>query len=234
MSQFKSLPKTILTISIGAIGVLALTSGFAFPGKIVYDPTEVAKTIANHAEMAEEVANQVKELGDVSGVDSMGDLMNSENDVDDEEYSAGTWQDATAGEAGNVADDYQQLRSDYESNHVAETKSDYAKGASSEATQNYDDQVRVNRASAVISEQTYNQIDQSLQKLHELGMDISSASNESEKDAIDLNSRIELQVGIIEVENERLLALINQQLASQNATQIASETQISQENEVGN
>ena len=77
----------------------------------------------------------------------------------------------------------------------------------------------------------FDQINKHMQNLQELSQEIEKAPNI--KSAMDLNSRIEIELADIQVEELRMQTLMNQQKAQQQSTQIAQESEASQFNQAG-
>ncbi len=150
------------------------------------------------------------------------------------EWAPAHWQDALQGLSGGNPQRYQQLLKQYVSAHIIMAQTDYAKGADTALAQRYHNQVNSARASATQASYAFNNINTHLKTLYSLGQAIENAhKNHNLKSAVDLNSRIELEIGYISVAELRMQALLNEQLAESQSGRIAQETEAARFNQGG-
>lgn len=208
----------------------------------VIDPAEIAQVVEvlHEAEKQYETLkyqyNQLKtQYASITGNYGWGSFDNSLSQLNDQrEFSASNWQSALQGMAGGNPARYQQLLAQYKAAHQTMTTSDYAKGADKNLSLDYQNQVQTNEASATISTYEFNDINQHLKTLYTLGQQIENAKqNRDLKSAVDLNSRIQLQIGYISMEELRMQAILNQQVAQIQSHQISVESEASQFNQAG-
>ena len=231
----------ILISSIAISLVLMGVNESSFAMMPVIDVGVIAKTSAmikqlsdQYETMKQQYTTMQNQYSAVTGNYGFGNWHNAANDLQGREFNAPSWQAALKGEAGGNPARYQQLLAQYKKNHATMNQSDYAKGASKTAATNYSNQVKTNQVSATTATYEFNDLNKHLKSLQELGKQIeNAATNKDTKSAIDLNSRIVLEVGYIQVEEVRMATILNQQMAQASATQISQENAASQFNQAG-
>lgn len=149
------------------------------------------------------------------------------------EWSPSNWQNALSGMAGGNPARYQQLLNEYKQNHRTLSKTDYQKGSNPELANSYANQVKTNQTSATQASYEFNQINQHLKTLYQLSKSIESSGADDMKAAIDLNSRIEIEIGFISIAELRMQTLLNEQAANQSAVKINQETEAAEFNQAG-
>ncbi len=150
------------------------------------------------------------------------------------EWAPSNWQQALQGLSGGNPQRYQQLLRQYAQNHSSMQQSQYARGADSKLAQIYHNQASTAKASAAQASYAFNNINHHLKTLYQLGQSVEDATkNHNIKSAIDLNSRIELEVGYVEVAELRMQALINEQISQMQSSTVAEETEKSSFNQAG-
>lgn len=224
---------------------LVLQSSFAF---FVEDPTEWARTSASTNELVQQyhklqdqysmMTNQYQQMKEqyssITGNYGWGNWQNSQRDLTDHEWAAGDWHSALAGMAGGNPARYQQLLNQYKQSHPTLDQNTYQQGTDKGLAANYQQQVQTNQASHTTATYEFNDINKHLQTLYQLGQQIENASkNKDLKSAVDLNSRIELEVAYISTEELRMQTLLNQQMAEQQSSQIAMENEKAIYNQAG-
>ena len=117
---------------------------------------------------------------------------------------------------------YQELVSAYKANHPTLSKSAYEKGASKDKASVYNEDIQVNRAATVNASYAFNNIKSDLTTIHTLTGKIDQAKNT--KAAMDLNSRLVAEDAYIQAQELKMQVLMNQQLAQENADNIADST----------
>ena len=208
----------------------------------VIDVGEIAKTtevISQLNDQYHSLQNQYHQLKTqyqaITGNYGWGSFENTFDDLQQErEWSAADWQSTLQGMAGGNPARYQQLLAQYQQANATLDPNTYAKGTDDNLATSYTNQVKTNQASATQASYEFGDINNHLNSLYKLGQEIENAQkNNDMKSAIDLNSRIQLEVGYIAVEELRMQSVLNEQTASVQATQIANESEASQYNQVG-
>lgn len=161
-----------------------------------------------------------------SGHYGFGDLQNSINDLRKQQWSADTWQDSLKGQAGHNDPKYKALQDGWQKNRTAPDEQIFNKGARGNVVQNYQNSMAVNRAAAVQSEYAFNEINASLERIHQLSQQIEKADNT--KAAVDLNSRLLTEVAYLQTQNLKAQSLMNQQLAQKQAVELSERGEASQ------
>lgn len=152
-----------------------------------------------------------------------GSLQNGAGDLQNREWSPSTWNAALQGLSGGNSQRYQQLLSEYKTNHPSLSPSEFEKGASSSVSQMYQQQIQTNQAASVNATYAFNDIEQSLKNVQALSAQIEKSQNT--KASMDLNARLVAEVAYIQIQELKMQALINEQLAQRSADQINGETQ---------
>lgn len=208
---------------------------------VVEDFGEYAKT----AEVISQLTNQYNTLKDqyttlqqqynaMTGQYGWGNWQNSmTNLTQDREWAASDWQSALQGMSGGNPERYKELLSQYQQNHPTLDTDTYAKGTDTSLSKSYAGQVQTNQASGTMATYEFNAINQHLQTLQNLGQQMESKQNSDTKSAIDLNSRIQLEVAFISIEELRMQTLLNQQVAELQSANIEQENEASLYNQAG-
>ena len=166
--------------------------------------------------------NKAKQIAsDAEGHYDFGNFENGIQDLDNRKWSPDNWQDALKGLSGGNQARYEQLVDQYKKDNPTLSDDDFRKGASDAKLADYKSQIATNRASEVQAEYAFDDINQHLQNVHDISAKIESATNT--KAAIDLNSRLTAELAYISTQELKMLTLINQQLAQQQASNIAAE-----------
>ena len=212
--------------------VLWMGVGLPLPANavLVEDPTEWAKTMMVYHKLEAELAqlqDEYRELkllkADAEGHYGYGGLLNGASDLTAREWSPSNWQDALKGLSGDNPSRYQQLLQAYQAAHPTLSQRAFTHGASAEAAKNYRQEVHTNEAASVNATYAFNNVEQRLRAIYALSKNIDHAQNT--KAAIDLNSRLLTEVAYINVQQVKMQALLNEQMAQSAASRIESETQ---------
>ena len=234
-------------------GVLVCLWGlsFAMPSEavdIVSDPGEMMQTIlvlvqleqqfAQLKEQFTELQSQTSELKEanaaMSGQYGFGDWENDEAMLHTREWAPDNWQTALKGLSGGSAARYQELLKQYSEAHPNVKDNVYAAATDTRLAQAHHNQVAANRAGGALSSYEFERVRKHIQALHALGQQIEDATkNKDIKAAMDLNSRIQLEVGFIATEELRMQTVLNQQSAAQQAKQIAMQNEAALFNNAG-
>jgi type IV secretion system protein VirB5 len=235
------------------LGCTWVNSSFAM---LVEDPTEWLKTM-KVIEEAEQQYDQLKrnymvlnhqyqtmknqyqtmqqQYSAMTGNYGWGNWQNSLSQLNHQrEWAPNDWQSALKGLSGGNPARYQQLLSEYKQNHPSLSQSAYAKGADSHLAQSYQNQVRTNETSGTQASYEFDDINRHLKTLYQLGQSIENhGKNNTMKAAVDLNSRVELEVGYIAVEELRMQTLLNQQTAQLQAAHLSQSNEAAEFNQAG-
>lgn len=188
---------------------------------------------------ASELKNQYSQMKEqyqsITGNYGWGNWKNSLSNLkQDHEWAASDWKSALSGMSGGNSQRYQQLLSQYKKNHLVMSSTKYAKGSDSNLSKSYQNQVQTNQASATTATYEFNDINNHLKTLYSLGQQIENAKKNNDlKSAVDLNSRIELEIAYISIEELRMQTLLNQQTAQVQSSKISLESEASQYNQAG-
>ena len=215
----------------------------------VVDAGEIAKTFEvikqlstqykllkdQYDSMQQQVGQMQKQYSSITGNYGWGSWNNSMSDLQQKrEWAPNDWQSSLKGLSGGNAARYQQLLSQYKKNHRTLTKVQYTKGADASLSRSYQNQVKTNQAAGTMATYEFNDINAHLQTLYNLGKQIENAhQNNDLKSAIDLNSRIQLEVAYLSMEELRMQTLINQQIAQMQSSTIVMEGEAAQFNQAG-
>ncbi len=178
---------------------------------------QATQNILNKAEAQLDSMNKL--VSKNSGHYGYGDLNNSTSDLRRQQWSANRWRDSLKGQAGNSDGKYKELSDAWQANHKTQNVPTFKKGARGEVVQNYQHSMAVNRAAGVQSEYAFNEINTSLERIHQLSQQIEKADNT--KAAVDLNSRLLTEVAYLQTQNLKAQSLINQQLAQKQAVELS-------------
>ncbi len=162
-------------------------------------------------------------VADAEGHYGMGDLMNSLSELKEQQYSPDTWEQAVQGLSGNQNEDYQTLWTNYTQSHPYPSQEEFASGSDDSQAELFQQQTASNQASAVTATYAFNQVNQELQKIHDLSDHIDTTVNT--KAALDLNSRIAVELAYIQMQSLKMETIMNQQLADQSALNLHDQAQ---------
>jgi len=144
------------------------------------------------------------------------------------------WNQALQNLSGGNPGRYQELLKTYQANHLSLSQETYSKGSEKNLATDYQNQVATNQVSAATTSAEFNDISRHLSEIQQLGEEIENKTqNGNLKSAIDLNSRIELEVAYISMEELRMQAVLNQQTAALSASHVAQESEASMFNSSG-
>lgn len=176
----------------------------------------------NNAESQMKSVNKLTQMN--SGHSGYGRLHNSMSDVR-KRQSADTWRESLKGVSGGNSERYKELVTAYEKQHAGLNRTQFSKGASSRRSERFEQEQQVTKAASVESEAAFNDINDSLKRIHDLSDQIEKAENT--KAAIDLNSRLVAEVAYLQAQNLKAQAILNQQLAMKGASQLEDDAELS-------
>lgn len=171
----------------------------------------------------DQLAQQKQLVSDSEGHYNVGSMLNGQSELTQREWSPNTWDAALHGLSGGNPDRYNQLLSDYKKNHPTLSAEEFQKGASGPLTQVYQQQINTNQAADVNATYAFNDIQQSLKNVHDLSDQIEKSPNT--KASMDLNARLLAEVAYIQIQELKMQAILNEQVAQQNAEKISAETE---------
>lgn len=160
-----------------------------------------------------------------SGHSGYGRLFNSLSDVQ-KRQSANTWKESLRGISGGNPERYKELVGAYEAQHHTLNKQRFSQGASLNRVERFDSERQVTQAVGIESEVLFNDINDSLKRIHELSEQIEKAENT--KAAVDLNSRLLTEIAYIEVQKLKAQSLLNHLLVSQSGSGLSDDAELSQ------
>lgn len=171
----------------------------------------------------------------ITGNYKWGNWQNDADSIKQQfEWAPSNWKTALNNLAGGNSARYQELLNQYQNNHPVLSQDAYSKGADENLSGEYQNQVATTQASSATASGEFNDINTHLDELQKLGSEIeNSKTNITLKSAVDLNSRIELEVAYISMEELRMQAVLNQQTSEISASKIAEASEASQFNQAG-
>ena len=164
--------------------------------------------------------------GDLHGDYQYGALF---NDLHQFQWTADTWEKelkSTSGSAGSVPSNYQPMVSSYSTTYPSVSTATFEEGATTASANMYTQGVDVNRTAMTESAYQFNDIDSRLKEIQNLSNKIDTAS--STKEAMDLNSRITVEIAYIQTDMLRMQTVSNQQLAQVAAQNLSTQMQDSE------
>jgi len=159
-----------------------------------------------------------------------GDLLNSDEDQSARKWSPDTWDSALQGLSGGNNDRYKQLVDEYQKNHPTLSSDDMKKGASDAYAANYEQQVETNRAAMAHASYSFEEVNKHLDNIKELSSQINKAENP--KAIEEINARINAEVAYLQVEQIKSMAIMNEQLAQTQASELVHEKAASEFNQI--
>jgi type IV secretion system protein VirB5 len=226
--------KRISIISTLCLGSICFQSSFA-TGWPVVDIAAITQRIKSLVVLGQEldsvkqgVEQAKKEVSDAEGNYGFGNIMGGSSDLKNREWSPTDWKSALKGEAGGNPGRYQQLLSLYKANHPSMDQADIQKIVGEKKAASYQQQVETGQAASINATYSFNNIKKHLDDINQLQKQIEKTKNT--KAAIDLNSRISAEQAYLATQQLKMQSLLNQQMAEQSSSDIASETQAAEFN----
>ncbi len=166
--------------------------------------------------------NIIKQLVALTGDSDYATYLNSPSDLDNRKWSADDWQSALEGLSGGNEQRYQELLKNYQEEHPTLTSAEASNGMSSPYATNYRQQVKTNQAASTQATYAFNETNSHLDNIYKLTNEIQKT--EDTKRIQDLNARVTAEVANLQVEIIKGLAVVNEQLAQQQANEIQDKT----------
>ncbi len=191
-------------------------------------------TLNSAKNTAENQLNKLNDLGSFnSGSYGFGDFQNKLEDLKLRQGSS-TWEEALNNIAGGNADRYASLVQAYERAHPTLNDDEYKRGASDTRLAMYQQNKRVNKAVSVQTTAAFNQVNKHLAAVHVLSKQIEGEKNKNTKSAVDLNTRLLVEMAYIQTDLFKLQALANQQAVQIQASEIADDSEAVRFNQLPN
>lgn len=185
---------------------------------------EAKETADNQLRNGQSQLDELKNLTSFnSGSYGFGNFENSIEDLKRRQGS-NTWEEALNNLAGGNSDRYAQLAQAYERMHPTLNDDEYKRGASDARLALYKQNKAVNKAVTVQTTEAFNKVNQHLAAVHKLSQQIEGTKNKNTKSAIDLNTRLLVEMAYIQTDLFKLQALIGQQAAQMSANEIAEDS----------
>jgi hypothetical protein len=151
--------------------------------------------------------NAKAELTSMTEISTYSNLLNSPEDLENRLYTAQSWQAALDGQSSNAQ--YKNILNGYSNNHPAVTAKEYLNTHTQEQFKQYDEHQKTVKTAAATSQNEYTNTDKYIKNINEIGKEASSDKNDGVKTAIDLNTRMEEQLGYLLVSQIRLQSVKN-------------------------
>lgn len=159
-----------------------------------------------------------------------GDLLNDDEAQKDREWSPDSWEDALEAQSGGNSERYQQLVDEYKANHPYLADEEMQKGSSASNASDYEQQVQTNRAAMSHASYSFEDVNKHLENINELSKKINEDSNP--KAIAEINARINAEVAYLQVEQIKSLAVLNEQMAQDQASGLVHEKAASEFNQI--
>ena len=167
------------------------------------------------------------QLTALTGTTTLGNFLNDQAAQEAREWSPSEWASAVSG--GNNSR-YKQLLEDYQKAHPSLSTSNASLGMSSENATDYQQQVDTNQAASTHATYAFNEANQHLENIDDLSKQSNEASDT--KHIQDLNARMNAEIAYLQVEVIKGIAVMNQQMAQQQATEIHDKTEAAKFNQI--
>ena len=159
-----------------------------------------------------------------------GDLLNDDTAQKERAWSPDSWQDALEAQSGGNSDRYQQLVDEYQASHPYLSDEEMQKGSSASNATNYEQQVQTNRAAMSHASYSFEDVNKHLDTINELSKKINEDSNP--KAVAEINARINAEVAYLQVEQIKSLAVLNEQIAQDQASSLVNDKAASEFNQI--
>lgn len=158
-----------------------------------------------------------------------GSWQNDQKALDEKQWSPNTWKSALANDGGNNHR-YESYVNAYQADHPALDNKTLEGGMSDDYVKNYHDMVSNNQAVSVQANYEYEDLNAHLQAIQELSKKIEDA--DTQKAVSDLNARINAEIAYLSVEEIKMLTMINEQFAQQQASEILNQNVVAKFNQI--
>ncbi|NNM58284.1 MAG: hypothetical protein HKM04_00500 [Legionellales bacterium] len=181
--------------------------------------TEMYTSLQNIDTSGQNIHGDLNGLFKING-QSVGELYNNiSSESDSWKWTESTWDKELQSLSGGNNDRYKELKKQYEAYYPnVMTKDTYAKGSTPEAAQAYAQASAVNQTALTEATYQFSDLNNRLSEIQNLSKQIGSAT--TEKEALDLNSKLAVQQAYIQVEMLRMQTLVNQQVGQVQAEKL--------------
>jgi type IV secretion system protein VirB5 len=212
--------------SLAIFFVLSSVVTVAFSVLPVIDIQSIHQEIEEVALLKHQLDSLHEEVSAIQGATNFGQWKNTLSDLKKEAWGSSDWLSMIDPEDEDSFSE-EESSSEYAALHprlTPENTESYGKGAGEASTQMFNEKLKLNEASQSMASRAYKEVNQDFQDLHDLGLQIGDLGQDPDlKHAVDLNSRIALLVGSLNVQELRMLTLLNQQWAQNQATTLEEE-----------
>lgn len=215
---------------------------------IVFDPTVAAKivdetqqdvklfneTVQQGLDIKDQLETAKKQYDAIVGQYGAGTWnMQGQTFTNNWQWAATNWQDQLKGLSGGNSARYQQLLDQYKEANDSMTEDEFHKTFSAQTAKGLANQVSANQAVGTSSQLSFEKINDHVTELQQLSSQVESAgSNPNSKSAIDINTRAQIQNGLINAEMVRMQTAANNMAASQQAAQLAQAAESAKFNQI--
>lgn len=171
--------------------------------------------------------NIADQLAAITGTTELGNFLNNKAEQEARAWSPSEWAQVVSG--GN-ASRYKQLLADYQKAHPTLSTSEAAEGMSSENATDYQQKVETNQAASSQATYAFNNTNAHLETINQLSEKINEESDT--KHIQDLTARMNAEIAYLQVEIIKGIAVMNEQMAQQQATEIHERTEAAKFNKI--
>lgn len=174
--------------------------------------------------MQVDIADQLTAL---TGTSDLGSFLNKTEEQNARKWSASEWAEIVSGGNGSR---YQELLEDYQKAHPTLSTSEASDGMSAENATDYKQQVETNQAASSQATYAFNNTNSHLDTINQLSEKINEETDT--KHIQDLTARMNAEIAYLQVEIIKGIAVMNQQMAQQQATEIHDKTEAAKFNKI--
>lgn len=158
-----------------------------------------------------------------------GNWQNDQKALSDKQWSPNTWKSALDND-GVHNGRYKTYVTDYQNAHPSLDEKTLKEGMSQDYVKNYHDIVNNNQAVFVQANYEFDDLNGHLEAIQKLSQQIEEA--DTQKAITDLNARINAEIAYLTVEEIKMLTLVNEQLAQQQASEILNQNIVAKFNQI--
>lgn len=210
-------------------------------GELVYDPVVAGKivqeteqgldtlneTVAQGITLKSQLETAQQQYAAITGHYGWGNWnTQGQTFTNNWQWTASNWQEQLNGMCGGNAARCQELRAQYVAANDSMTEEDFHKTFSAPVSKALANQVSTNQAAGTTSQMSYEQVNGHVTELQSLSQQVEDTDkNTNTKSAIDINTRAQIQNGLIGSEIVRVQTINNNMVASNQAAEIARSVQ---------
>ncbi|MEM9243692.1 MAG: type IV secretion system protein [Pseudomonadota bacterium] len=220
--------------------VLLTVKKFAYATMPVVDYAAIAKLMQQVNEMKRQytmLENQYRtaenQLQSLTGQRGWGSFGNSDTHITNQfGYAPDTYSQAMNGQGGSA--DYQQNRNAYIANHHVITEQEYESGTTINLAEDYHNRTQTTAITAASATTAFNSIQDKLKEVRQLAAQIDASKNDDLKSAIDLQTRVDVQLAYIQIQAVQLQATLNREMAEAHASEQVNDAMRAEYNTISN